>query len=139
MKTYGEWRHSSTILDLGTIWRRVFSFTLPLLYALRKSPQYPLGEPQNRSGRYEEKNNVLRGIEPSCPARSPSLHRLSYPNFCWYIRTHCNIQEGSKAVSSIKVSQLKSCKHFSSSSSVIGLYVPPISSSNLTTVLKHVL
>jgi hypothetical protein len=31
MKTYGEWRYSSTILDLGTRWRWVVSFTpLPL-------------------------------------------------------------------------------------------------------------
>jgi hypothetical protein len=27
MKTYGEWRYSSTILDLGTSWRWVVSFT----------------------------------------------------------------------------------------------------------------
>jgi hypothetical protein len=33
MKTYGEWRYGSTILDLGTRWRSVVSFTpLPLYF-----------------------------------------------------------------------------------------------------------
>jgi hypothetical protein len=48
------------ILDLGTSWRRVVSFTPHLLYPRGKSPHYPLdrrlGGPQNRSGRYGEKS-----------------------------------------------------------------------------------
>jgi hypothetical protein len=35
MKTYGEWRYSSTILILGTGYRREVSFT-PLLFYLRE-------------------------------------------------------------------------------------------------------
>jgi hypothetical protein len=32
----GEWRYSSTILDLGTRWRCVVSFTLRILYTRGK-------------------------------------------------------------------------------------------------------
>jgi hypothetical protein len=32
MKTCGEWRYSSAILDLGTSWRLVVSFTAKPLY-----------------------------------------------------------------------------------------------------------
>jgi hypothetical protein len=35
-----EWSVSSTILDLGTRWRRVVSLTPWSLYPQRKSPQY---------------------------------------------------------------------------------------------------
>jgi hypothetical protein len=38
----GEWRYSSTILDLGTRWRKVDSFTLLLLYSEGKNSQYSL-------------------------------------------------------------------------------------------------
>jgi hypothetical protein len=66
----GEWRYTSTILDLGTRWRLVVSFKpRPLLYPRGKSPLYPLdrrlGGPQSRSGRCEdEKNLAVLGIEP---------------------------------------------------------------------------
>jgi hypothetical protein len=36
----GEWRYSTTILDLSTGWRWVFIFMPWLLYPWRKSPQY---------------------------------------------------------------------------------------------------
>jgi hypothetical protein len=40
----GEWRYSSTILDLGIRWRWVVSFTLRPLYPGEKSPPYiPIG------------------------------------------------------------------------------------------------
>jgi hypothetical protein len=38
----GEWRYSSTVLDLSTRWRWVVSFMHHLLYPWGKSPQYPL-------------------------------------------------------------------------------------------------
>jgi hypothetical protein len=38
MKTFREWRYSSTILDLGTIWRSVVSFTLWTLYLEKEVP-----------------------------------------------------------------------------------------------------
>jgi hypothetical protein len=65
----GEWSYSSTILDFGSRWKKVVSFTPLLLYPRRKSLRYPfdkrLGGPQSRSGRRgEEKNLALLGIEP---------------------------------------------------------------------------
>jgi hypothetical protein len=65
----GEWRYSSIILDLGTRWRWVVSFTTLPRYPRGRGPRYPLdrrlGEPQSRSGRCgEEKNLALPGIEP---------------------------------------------------------------------------
>jgi hypothetical protein len=38
----GEWRYSSTLLDLGTRWRLVVSFMPLPLYFRRHSPQYPV-------------------------------------------------------------------------------------------------
>jgi hypothetical protein len=64
-----EWRYSYTILDLGTGWRLVVSFTLLPLSPRGNRPRYPLnrrlGGPQSRSGSYEEKKIFpLLGIEP---------------------------------------------------------------------------
>jgi hypothetical protein len=76
------------ILDLGTRWRWVVSFTSRPLYHKGKNPWYPLdrrlGGPQSRSGRGgEEKNSQpLAGIKPynpDSPARSPALYRLIPP------------------------------------------------------------
>jgi hypothetical protein len=58
------------ILDLGTRWRSVVSFTPRPLYPQEKSPWHPLdrklGRPQSRSERDgEEKNSQpLPGLEP---------------------------------------------------------------------------
>jgi hypothetical protein len=71
MKAY--WRSGGIaprILDLGTRWRRVVSFTPRPLYPQGKSPWYPLdrrlGGPQSRSGRGGEEKNPQPppGIEP---------------------------------------------------------------------------
>jgi hypothetical protein len=43
MKTYGEWRYSSTFLDLGTRWRRVVSFTPLQLLPTGKELRVPIG------------------------------------------------------------------------------------------------
>jgi hypothetical protein len=51
MKPYGEWRYSSTILDLSTKWR-LASFTPRSLYP-RCQVDRRLGGPQSRSGRCE--------------------------------------------------------------------------------------
>jgi hypothetical protein len=64
----GEWRYSSTILDVGLSWRRVVSFTTQPLYPRGKSARYPLGRsvggPQNRSRRCgKEKILPLSGLE----------------------------------------------------------------------------
>jgi hypothetical protein len=82
-----EWRYSSFILDLGTRCRWVVSFTLQRLYPRRTSSLYPfnrrLGGPQNLDWRLWrwEKPCPCRQSNPVCPARSPSLHRLSYPGY----------------------------------------------------------
>jgi hypothetical protein len=61
-------RYRSTILNLGTRWKRDQP-KAPLVLPLGKSPQYPLyrrlGEPQNLSERCEEEKNLLtlRGTE----------------------------------------------------------------------------
>jgi hypothetical protein len=58
------------ILDLGTRWRWVVSFTTWPLYPQGKSPWYPLdrrlGGPRNRSGRggKAKKHLLLPGMEP---------------------------------------------------------------------------
>jgi hypothetical protein len=57
------------ILDLGTRWRWVVSFTPRPLYSHGKSPWYlldrKLGGPQSRSGRGQKKNlQPLPGLEP---------------------------------------------------------------------------
>jgi hypothetical protein len=90
----GEWGIAPRILDLGTRWRWVVSFTPRPLYLPGKNPLYPLdrrlGGPHSRSGRGgEEKNSQPPpGIEPenpNRPARSPALYRLSYHGSTKYI------------------------------------------------------
>jgi hypothetical protein len=58
----GEWRFSSTSLDLGIGWWLVVSFTPLPLYSRGKSPRYTqdgrLGGPQGRSGRCGKENNI---------------------------------------------------------------------------------
>jgi hypothetical protein len=78
----GEWRHSSTFLDLCIRWRWVVSIMSRSLYPRGKCTWYPLdrtlGGPQSRSGRYAVEKNISRPeIEPR--PSSPSLYRLSYP------------------------------------------------------------
>jgi hypothetical protein len=78
-----EWRYRSTILDLGTRWRWVVSFTTRPLYPRGKSPRYPdrrLRGPQSRSGRGEEKIFPCPESNLGHPARSPPLYRASYPD-----------------------------------------------------------
>jgi hypothetical protein len=74
LKTNGEWRYSSTILDVDTRWRREVSFMRHQPYSQRNDPEYPLARrldgAQSRSGCCgEEKNLVLAGIgtRPSNP------------------------------------------------------------------------
>jgi hypothetical protein len=75
MNTYGEWKYSATILDLGTRWSG--QLHAPAALPQGKGPQYPLytrlGGPQNRSGRCGQENNLLSlpGIEPRLSSPSP--------------------------------------------------------------------
>jgi hypothetical protein len=81
----GTWKYSSTILDLGTRWRLVASFTPQPL-----CPRYPLdrrlGGSQNRSGRCWEKSctarNQTRAIQPVAHAYTDSaILNLTYKIF----------------------------------------------------------
>jgi hypothetical protein len=60
-----EWRYSSTILDLGTKWGYVVSFSPRPLYRGGKALWYVLsrrlGEPQSQSGRCGQKKNFPVG------------------------------------------------------------------------------
>jgi hypothetical protein len=75
------------ILDLGTSWRWVVSFTHRPLYLRGKSPLYPLDRrldgPQSRSGRRGEDTNLAptgtRTPTPGRASRIQSLYRLRYP------------------------------------------------------------
>jgi hypothetical protein len=91
MKTYwGSGGIVPRIVDLGTRWRWVVSFTLRPLYPHGKSPWYPLdrrlGGSQSRSGRSGKEGNSkpLPGLEPpDHPPRSPALYHwpIPAPNF----------------------------------------------------------
>jgi hypothetical protein len=84
MKTYwGSGGIAPRILDLGTRWRWVVSFTPQPLYPRGKSPWYPLdrrlGGPQSRSGRGgEEKNShSRRESNPRTPIVQPVAQRYT--------------------------------------------------------------
>jgi hypothetical protein len=72
----GEWRYNFIVLDLGTGWRWVMTFTPQPPYPRGNRPRYPLDRrldgPQRWSGRFrEEKNFAVSGIKPG--QSSPSL------------------------------------------------------------------
>jgi hypothetical protein len=75
----GKWRYSTAILDLGTIWRWMVSFTPRPLYPRRKSPWYSLnrrvGVPRIRSGRCGVEENLM----PLLVIHPSSLYQLSCP------------------------------------------------------------
>jgi hypothetical protein len=82
------------ILDLGTRWRWVVSFTPRPRYPQGNSPWYPfyrrLCGPQSRSGRGgEEKNSQpLPGLQsPGHPARNPALYHgdISTPVMTYWV------------------------------------------------------
>jgi hypothetical protein len=82
MKTcgWGDWKYSSTILDLGIRWRWVVSFTPRRLYSRGQSPWCVLdrrfGGSQSRFGRCGERKILYscRESNPGLPACSPSLY-----------------------------------------------------------------
>jgi hypothetical protein len=84
-KHTGEWRYSSTFLYLGTRWRWGLNLTPLPFYLWGKSPGTHCigGWVGPRSGlNAVEKRRILycRESNSSCPASSPSLYRLSYPD-----------------------------------------------------------
>jgi hypothetical protein len=115
----GEWRCSSTILDLGTRWRWVVSLTPRPLY-----PRYPLdrrlGGPQSRSGRSGEEKNLLPlpEIEPRLSSPVPVAvltycTRNTCVNFCLQpllIICICPINSGICAEDHVGLHVKSSCK-----------------------------
>jgi len=87
MKTYwGSGSITPRLLNLGTRWRWVVSFTLRPLYPRRESPWYSLnrriGGPQSRSGRgcINEKKSLLL---PEIQLRSSSPQPNHYTDMCY--------------------------------------------------------
>jgi hypothetical protein len=82
MKTYGEWRYSSTFLDLGTRWMWVVSHC-------RFTPGERAPDTHWIRGWVGPRVGLDAGNRtPAHPARSPSLYRLSYksiPSRNWII------------------------------------------------------
>jgi hypothetical protein len=78
-----EWRFGTTVIDPGTRWRWVVSFTPQLLYLLAKSPRCPLdrrlhGHHMQHDRRGAQKTLLPhRQSNPGCPTGSPSLYWLS--------------------------------------------------------------
>jgi hypothetical protein len=78
MKTYGEWRYSSIILNLSTRWRPVVSFMHPAAL-----PPIPIIQEAEWA---PELVWMLWNREKSL-AHSPSLYRLGYPSY-WYSQSN---------------------------------------------------
>jgi hypothetical protein len=79
MKTNGEWRYSSTVIDLGTRWRWVVRFTPRPLYSRRKSHWYRLaGWEVPRAGLDAVEK---RNISCSCRESNPGYPTHSYTDW----------------------------------------------------------
>jgi hypothetical protein len=84
----GDWRYSFIILNLGTRWRWVVSFTLRPLYSQGNSPRYPLYErldgALSSSGCYGKKKTLV-------PAgnRTPTVQPLACRYTDWSIPALC--------------------------------------------------
>jgi hypothetical protein len=73
-KCVGQWRYSSTILNLGTRWRWVVKFTHLPLYSRGKNPRYSLDR------RMSGPQGLLDAVEKrkiSCPCQESSSVRLA--------------------------------------------------------------
>jgi hypothetical protein len=77
----GEWKYSSTILELGTRLRCVVSFTARPLYPRGKSLRYPLERRFRGPPRADLVKMIISWLcrESNPRPSSPSLYRLSYP------------------------------------------------------------
>jgi hypothetical protein len=89
LRRTGEWRYSSTILDLGTCWRWAVSFTPRPLYPRECRRRYPLdrrlGGPQSRFGRCGEERNLVplkltHLLHVNKTLRNVTMHSSSYGN-----------------------------------------------------------
>jgi hypothetical protein len=111
-----EWRYSSTILDFGTRWRWMISFTpRPLITGERAAGTnwiWGWMGPQSRSIRCEEETNFCpyRQSNSGRPARTTSLYRLRYPGFLFLYVAILNVEQYVMvkcSVNSLKVIRIK--------------------------------
>jgi hypothetical protein len=86
----GEWRYNSTILDLGTRWLWMVSFTHRPLYSRRKTSLYPLdrklGGPHNRVWTLWRRDKYFAPSGNRTPAAQPVAHRYTdwaIPSLGW--------------------------------------------------------
>jgi hypothetical protein len=80
MKTYGEWRYSSTILT-SILDERVWSASLPGRFTHGTHWRGSWVDPRAGLDAVEERKTLfLRESSPGRPAHSPSLYPLSYPD-----------------------------------------------------------
>jgi hypothetical protein len=79
-----ECRYSHKHFDLGTGWRRVVIFTPRPLYSQEKSPWYPLGGLQSRSGQDGEEKNFQLLPVPETPIIEPVARRCTTELSWWH-------------------------------------------------------
>jgi hypothetical protein len=80
MKTYGEWRYSFTILDLGTRWRWVISLTPGEITPGTNWIGDWVGPTAGLDAVEKRKPLPLPGLKPQPSSPYPSLYRQSYPD-----------------------------------------------------------
>jgi hypothetical protein len=95
---WGSGTVAPRILDLGSRWRWVVSFTPRLLYPQGKRPWYPLdrrlGGAQSRSGHGDEKFSAFAGTRiPDHPVRSPALYHWAIPAPVYVTLPNMNLSE----------------------------------------------
>jgi hypothetical protein len=78
----GDWRYSSTILNLGTRWRRVVSFTPQPHYSRGYPLDMRLGGHHSRSGRCEEEKDLLSLLEIEFRLSPSNKCKLLLQHFC---------------------------------------------------------
>jgi hypothetical protein len=131
----GEWKYSSTILNLGIIWRWVVSFTPLPLYPRGKSPGVHLirGWVGSRAGLDAvEKKEICFPCRESNPAIQPVSIRLGYPCSSRHLpggteENHENLNQDSRLSVGIGTEHLPitSLQHYSYSNhlSCIAFYI----------------
>jgi hypothetical protein len=107
MKTWGEGRYSSIILDLSTKWRWVVNFTPSSFTPGQWDPgtrriRCWVG-PRSGLDASRKMSYICQESNLGCPTPSPSLYRLSYPGFPLCNRPILNFSNCSWIVLSIFV------------------------------------
>jgi hypothetical protein len=89
MKTYGEWRYSSTIFDRGVRWRWVVNFTCHLHYLMRKHPLYHFATSRKVGGSISDEADFLFLNWPnpsSCTMALGPTNRNEHQESSWGVK-----------------------------------------------------